>query len=296
MDTQRRSLLALGGAALLGGAAPVVPGRATAVGGEAVQLSDAQLLSAFAKARHSLDDRLTFGWMDATTYAFIDGATYPLYRLLAGTWVRVRRVDDLHFVGRTLETAYFFDIATGEPLTRLRMPVTGRDVEVKPYRAGPSNLSLGVREESDGSFRMASESRDGGEFFRRGSSRRLQSLSQPMRDGETLYIREELSTRVFGPDSAKPVFFYGEWTQTALPWAAARDPAVACVDCTISYSAIAAFRPWMQMQGVDGHTLQNGRGGKVQQAGLLPPRLLEMVRRHDPDLLADPVQVLGALP
>jgi hypothetical protein len=308
MTTDRRSLLSLGGAALLGTAAGLTPSSdalamargggpgADPTGGEPAPLTDAQLLSAFAKARHSLDDRLTFGWMDATTYAFIDGAAYPLYRLLAGTWVRVRRVDELHFVGRTLETAYFFDIATGAPLTRLRMPVTGREVEVKPYRAGPSNLSLGVREETTGSFRMASESRDGASFFRQGTTRRAQSLSQPMRDGDTLYIREDLSTRVFGPEGGKPVFFYAEWTQTALPWKAARNPRVACVDASLSYSAVAAFRPWMQMDGVDGHTLQNGRGGKVQRLDALPPRLLEMVRRHDPDLLADPVSVLGALP
>lgn len=301
MPMNRRSLLVAGGTALAGatGAGPATAeasGRPGTSGGEPATLTDAQLLSAFAKARYSLDDRLTCGWMDATTYAFIDGATYPLYRLLAATWVRVRRVDDLHFVGRTLETAYFFDVETGAPLTRLRMPVTGREVDVKPYRAGPSNLSLGVREETGGSFRMAAESRDGQSFFRQGTTRRLQSLSQPMREGDTLYIREDLSTRVFGPDGGKPVFFYAEWTQTALPWKAAIDPRVASVESTLSYSAVAAFRPWMQMDGVDGHTLQNGRGGKVERVAALPARLLERARIHDPDLLDDPAKVLGALP
>jgi hypothetical protein len=301
MPMNRRSLLVAGGTALAGatGAGPATAeasGRPRTSGGEPATLTDAQLLSAFAKARYSLDDRLTCGWMDATTYAFIDGATYPLYRLLAATWVRVRRVDDLHFVGRTLETAYFFDVETGAPLTRLRMPVTGREVDVKPYRAGPSNLSLGVREETGGSFRMAAESRDGQSFFRQGTTRRLQSLSQPMREGDTLYIREDLSTRVFGPDGGKPVFFYAEWTQTALPWKAAIDPRVASVESTLSYSAVAAFRPWMQMDGVDGHTLQNGRGGKVERVAALSARLLERARIHDPDLLDDPAKVLGALP
>jgi hypothetical protein len=301
MDRNRRSLLAFGGAGLAGAVVAGPPAeaarhRSVPSGGTAATLSEPQLLSAFAKARYSLDARLTCGWMDATTYAFIEGTTYPLYRLLAATWARVRRVDELHFVGRTLETAYFFDIATGAALSKLRMPVTGREVDVKPYRAGPSNLSIGVREETGGPFRMAAESRDGQSFFRQGTTRRLQSLSEPVRDGDTLYIREDLSTRVFGPDGGKPIFFYAEWTQTALPWKAALDPRVASVDGTVGYSAVAAFRPWMQMDGVDGHTLQNGRGGKVQGADALPPRLLEMVKLHDPDLLDDPTQVLGALP
>lgn len=265
-------------------------------GGVPVTMSDEALLNAFAKARFALDDRLTIGWVDATTYAFIEGAIYPLYRLLAATWVRLRRVDELHFKGRTLETAYFFHPDTGELLTELRMPVTGKVVPVKPYRAGPSPASLGVREESSGTFRMSQESRDGASFFREGSTQKRQLLSQPMREGDDLYIREELGTRVMGPDSPKPIFFYAEWTVTRMNWKDVQNPKLAWVDSTLQYSAVAAFRPWMQMDGVDGHTLQNGRGGRARRTEDLPPRFVEMVRRFDADLLEDPVKVLGAMP
>jgi hypothetical protein len=52
----------------------------------------------------------------------------------------------------------------------------------------------------------------------------------------------------------------------------------------------------MKMDGVEGHTLQNGRGGRARGNADLPSQFLEMVRRFDPDLLDDPVKVLGALP
>ena len=52
----------------------------------------------------------------------------------------------------------------------------------------------------------------------------------------------------------------------------------------------------MKMDGVDGHTLQNGRGGRARRKEDLPPRFLEMVRKYDPDLLDDPGKVLGAMP
>lgn len=271
-------------------------GPVGANGGTAVVMSDSDLLTAFAKVRHALDDRLTMGWVDAITYAFIDGATYPLYRLRAGTWVRMRRIDDLHFTGRTLEIAYFFDPTTDELLTKLKMPVTGREVEVKPYRAGPSKASLGVREQQTGAFRMASESRDGSSFFREGRTLRNQALSQPVREGDDLFIREDQGTRVSATEGGKPIFFYSEWTITRANWKDVQNPNLKYVDSTLQYSAVAAFRPWMKMDGVDGHTLQNGRGGRARADEELPPRFREMVRRFDPDLLDDPAKVLGALP
>lgn len=298
MDNDRRQMLLTGAAALTGlAAAPMLANSAApqlrASGGVAADLDDAALLTAFVKARHALDERVTSGWIDATTYAFIDGTIYPLYRLRAGTWVWLRRVDAAHFEGRTLETAYFFDPRTDELLTRLTMPVTGREVEVKPYRAGPSNYAVGVRERSSGIFRMAGETRDGSAFFRPGTTQRAQALSQPVREGDRLYIREEISTRVSGEAGGRPRFFYAEWTLTEVAWRDVQNPRLLSADSTLQYSAIAAFRPWMQMDGVEGHTLQNGRGGKVHRTADFPPRFLEMARRFDPDLLEDPRKVLG---
>lgn len=304
MSTDRRDFLfnglvtsgLLASAGTLAGAGASARGTSGPTGGVPVAMSDEALVTAFAKARHALDDRLTIGWVDATTYAFIDGATYPLYRLLAATWVRMRRVDALHFAGRTLETAYFFHPETGELLSELRMPVTGKVVPVKPYRAGPSPASLGVREQASGTFRMGQESRDGASFFREGTTQRHQTLSQPIREGDDLYIREDMGTRVMGPGGGKPIFFYSEWTITRANWKDIQNPKLAWVDSTLQYSAVAAFRPWMQMDGVDGHTLQNGRGGRARRTEDLPPRFVEMVRRFDADLLEDPVKVLGAMP
>jgi hypothetical protein len=300
MNEDRRQLLLRGTPALAGLAA--LPHRAESardrpgpMGGAPVALDDEALLSAFVKARHALDERVTCGWMDATTYAFVDGVTYPLYRLRAGTWAWLRRVDATHFEGRTLEVAYFFDLQTDELLTRLTMPVTGREVEVKPYRAGPSDLAVGVREQSSDAFRMAAETRDGSAFFRPGTRQRSQALSQPVREGNRLYIREDVATRVLGEAGGRPRFFYAEWTITEVAWNDVQNVRLLSADSTLQYSAIAAFRPWMKMEGVEGHTLQNGRGGKLHRAADFPSRFFETVRRFDPDLLDDPRKVLGEI-
>lgn len=300
MHHDRRQMLRTAAGALAGLAAAQTPAdsgapRARIPGGVPVGLDDEALLTAFVKARYALDERVTGGWIDAMTYAFIDGATYPLYRLRAGTWVWLRRIDATRFEGRTLETAYFFDPQTDELLTRLTMPVTGREVEVRPYRAGPSTLAVGVREQSIGAFRMAAETRDGAAFFRPGTTYRSRVLSQPVREGDRLHIREEISTRVLTEAGGRPRFFYAEWTITSVAWRDVLDRRLRSADSTVQYSAIAAFRPWMQMQGVDGHTLQNGRGGKAHRAEDFPPRFLEALRRFDADLLDDPRKVLGEI-
>lgn len=295
--TRRHAMLST--AAVIGGSAAIsatARGGVATTGGTAVPMSDVDLLTAFAKIRYALDDRVTMGWVDAITYAFIDGATYPLYRLRAGTWVRMRRVDDLHFVGRTIETAYFFDPKTDELLTELTMPVTGTVVPVKTYRAGPSKASLGVREQEAGEFRMADESRNGSNFFRSGQTMRHQALSQPMREGEDFFVREDQGSRVTTAEGGKPIFFYSEWTITRANWKDVQNPKLKYVDSTLQYSAIAAFRPWMKMDGVAGNTLQNGRGGRARRNEDLPPRFLELVQKHDADLLEDPAKVLGAMP
>lgn len=297
VSIDRRQLF-FSGVATLGGMAALpaigaATGHASPAGGTPIALGDEALLTAFVKARYALDERITHGWMDAMTYAFVDGAVYPLYRLRAGTWVWLRRRDATHFEGRTLETAYFFDPRTDELLTRLTMPVTGRQVDVRPYRAGPSDFVVGVRQQTSGAFRMAGETRDGAAFFHPGTTQRSQALSQPVRERDRVYIREDLATRVRGEEGGRPRFFYAEWTITEMAWRDLRNPRLRSADSTLQYSAVAAFRPWMQMDGVPGHTLQNGRGGKAHRVQDFPPRFLEAVRRFDPDLLEDPRGVLG---
>jgi hypothetical protein len=140
---------------------------------------------------------------------------------------------------------------------------------------------------------MATESQSGSKFWRNGASYRAQQLSQAQRDGDDFLIRQVLGTRVMAQDSEKPVFFYHEWTVNRAPWRDIMNPRVVSTEVEVQYSSIAAFRPWMQMQSVDGHTLQTGRGGKVWSAEQLPPKLLAMCRQFHPDLIADPARVFS---
>jgi len=300
--TDRRGLmLGLGSAALLGATAPAVGIQAmlpmaaagTAATLRPAPLEDAALLHTFMKLRGATDGRLTIGWMDAVNYAFVDGETWPMYRLLAATWQTFRKVSDTLYESRSLEIAHFIDMQTGALLQKLTMPVSGTVVDVPAYRAGPSNGKVALRRDETRDFKMASEGKDGASFFRTGKAISTQLVSQPEREGDLFSVREDLNTRVLPATPGERGFFYREWTIWRGPWKALADPSIHSVPTEVIYSAATAWRPWMKMGNGPGNTLQNGRGGKVERAVDLPPEILRLTKQVHPDLVRDGAGVLA---
>ena len=258
-----------------------------------IELSDEQMLELFVKLRLSLDDRITIGYVDAVNYAFAAGETYPLYRLLAATWHQTTPMGEGKWNNKQIEIAMFLDIDSGEVLDKLTMPITGQTVDVPLYRAGPSSAELLARFDLTREFEMKQETRDGGSFFLAGRSESAGWLSQPQRRGDEFFIRQDLNTRVFTGEDSPPGFFYREWTVTKGSWSALSDTTLKMVPCELAYSANAAFRPWMQMGDVPGHTVQNGWGGRVDDFGKLPAEIRRLARQYHPDLVDNPAAALA---
>ncbi len=287
----RRTLLA---GALGAPLAASLPAAAQEYSGLAdLDLSDDEMLHYFVKLRSSLDDRVTMGWVDAVNYAFVDGVTYPLYRLLSTTIRQMRKVNDSLYKSVSLEVAMYMDINTGELLDKLTMPITGNVVDVPLYRAGPSHMDMTVRAEDTNEFTMDRETVDGESFFASGQVESQRFISLPQRRGDDFYIRQDISARVFPVGESSPSFFYREWTINQGSWAALSDPSAVSVPVDVAYIANTAFRPWMQMGDTPGHTVQNGRGGKAETPDELPVELLRLVKLHHPDLIEDPRGVLA---
>ena len=258
-----------------------------------LDLSDDEMLRLFVKLRSSLDDRVTMGWVDAVNYAFVDGVTYPMYRLLSTTIRQMRKESDSLYKSVSLEVAMYMDIETGELLDQLTMPITGNVVDVPLYRAGPSHMDMTIRAEETTEFTMDQETVDGGSFFASGQAESKRFISLPQRRGDDFYIRQDVSARVFPPGESSPRFFYREWTINQGSWKALSDPSLASVPVDLAYIANTAFRPWMQMGDLPGHTVQNGRGGKAESPDELPVELHRLVKLHHPDLIEDPRGVLA---
>lgn len=266
---------------------------ASAASTRPVALDDAALMRNFMKLRGSTDSRLTIGWMDALNFAFVEGETWPMYRLLAATFQTFRPLSDVLYESRTLEIAHFLDVQSGALLDKLTMPITGNVVDVPAYRAGPSVGKVALRLDETREFKMASESASGSSFFLTGKAIAKQLVSQPLREGDLFRVREDLDTRVVPEQPGQRGFFYREWTIWSGEWRALQDPKVQCVPTEVNYSAATAWRPWMKMGNAPGNTLQNGRGGKVERVEDLPPELLQLTQRVHPDLVRDGAAVLA---
>ena len=292
-NLNRRSVLAGAlGAPFLAGLAPGAQADEYS-GLTDLDLSDDEMLHYFVKLRSSLDDRVTMGWVDAVNYAFIDGVTYPLYRLLSTTIRQMRKVNDSLYKSVSLEVAMYMDIETGELLDKLTMPVTGNVVDVPLYRAGPSHMDMTIRADETTEFTMEEETVEGESFFVSGQAESQRFISLPQRRGDDFYIRQDISARVFPPGQTAPSFFYREWTINQGSWQALADPSVISAPVDLAYIANTAFRPWMRMGDTPGHTVQNGRGGKAEAPEGLPVELHRLVKLHHPDLIEDPRGVLA---
>lgn len=253
-----------------------------------MSLAGPALLDAFMKMLARTDGRIAVGWMDGTTHAFIDGATFPLYRLFAATWYQYRRVSPDRFDGATIEVAFYHDIETGAPLESLRMPVTGTVVEVPRYRTGPTATKAVLHLDEERPFGMAPRGRAGGNFFRSGIARSRADITRPERDGAMFLVHESHDTRVIPDDPGAPGFFYREWTIRKAPWDVVMDPQTTGATTEVIYASLAAYRPWMKMEGVPGHTIQSGLGAKIQRVQDLPGRILDLCRKYHPDLVDEP--------
>ena len=267
---------------------------ASAASTQTVALDDAALMRTFMKLRGATDSRLTIGWMDALNFAFVEGETWPMYRLLAATFQTFRPLSDVLYESRTLEIAHFLDVQSGALLQKLTMPITGAVVDVPAYRAGPSVGKVALRLDETREFRMGAESASGSSFFQTGKATTRQLVSEPQLVDGRFHVREELGSRVVPDQPGRRGFFYREWTIWSGPWKALQDPKVHCVETEVIYSAATAWRPWMKMGDGPGHTVQNGRGGKVERVEDLPPELLRLTRQVHPDLVRDPAGVLAA--
>ncbi|MBP6514805.1 MAG: DUF1838 family protein [Steroidobacteraceae bacterium] len=271
------------GAACSGATAPSKP--------EPVALAGPALLEAYMKMRARTDGRVAPSWMDASTYAFIEGETFPLYRLFAATWYQYKRVSPDRYEGAAVEVAFYLDIETGEPLETLQMPRKGHVVTVPRYRAGPTKTSMELHSATEQPFGMAKE---GGAFFRAGVARSRTDVGHPTRDGKVFNVTDHHETRVIPDAPNAPGFFYSEWIIRRAAWDAVMDPRRASAPTEVVYSSVAAYRPWMKMEGVPGHTIQSGLGATVERVEDFPAGILELCRKYHPDLVEQPEKVFAA--
>lgn len=288
---------ALGGLALASfglGRVAAQPAPAAAPGASSVDLeSPAGLLTSLVRMRGSLDERLCYIWLRGLRYTLIDGEAKPLCGYLGGSITRYRRLADDMFEFLLYEISYYTDIRSGEVLEKLRMPRTGREVSVPLYRTGPGRhvIKMANEEELDWSRKrttsdeLARQIAPDAKIFYSFNARPAQTFHG------SAWLRCDSFTRLKPLDPKAAGMFYKEAItyQGSLADLARPGPQV---DTNISFAIATAWRPWMEMTGVDGHTMTDGVGGKVLDILDMPEDFVRFTRQHHPDVLENPARLL----
>lgn len=259
---------------------------------ERAQLTPVQLLESYVRLRGSTDGSVTAGWLDSLRYAVIDGEAHLLCRVLAGALVRFERRSEALYEATILEITHYVDPESGTLLETLVMPVSGRSVKVPPYRIGPSAVRFAVALDEREEFRPQQAGSGAANFAPLGEVRLQRSISDPRLGGTELYVRHEEIGSLTPHSSAVQPVSYREWTIWHGPAATALDARASYCPCEYSYTAMTSWRPWMQMDGMRGHTLDNGRGAKVRRFADLPQDYLALTERVHPDVMRDPEAAL----
>jgi hypothetical protein len=261
----------------------------------ASRLSGQALLDTFARMRGRTDGKIAFGWLNATRSTVIDGEITPLCGVIAGAMQRFQRIAEDRYEVTVLEIAHYTDLATGELLDTLKMPQTGRTVQVPRYRFGPTKVRFAVALDEWEEFEPVNVAANAAQFAPRSAVHLVRSIGPVWAVGNDVLLRADEYGRVY-PDRAKPpTVFYREWMiwRAAAALARADSPSV---PADYSYSALSGFRPWMQMEGVNGHTAENGIGAKAERWSDCSGHFLELTRRLHPDVLDNPERVLNGSP
>ncbi len=274
MIDRRQTLLALGGFAL---------GTAVRPAWAAPQLDLANRqdrLTAIAKMRGSTDGRLSIGFVIGTRYAVPEHNAIPMLGILAATFSQYRRVDADNFEARSIEVAFFTDLASGRLLETWKNPVTGKVVDVPQTRIGPSL----IRMTADG---LVVPQPGGGPSGFTLTHRFL----EPLVVGDDVWITEDI--RAQGGPAEQP-FVYNELSTYHARKSELDDPAVAAAATRVDYQSLITYRPWMGFEDAPGHTIARGAGARVAGVESLPGYYLELARRYHADVIDDPLGVLAS--
>jgi len=274
MIDRRKLLFAIGGAAA---GLTSLPGYSSAL----LDLGDRRdFLTAITKMRGSIDDRLSIGWVIGTRYAVLDHKAVPMMGLLAATFTRYRRIREDAFEARSLEVAYFTDLAERRLIETWKNPVTGKVVDVPMTRMGPSRFVL----TADGlDLQVAAGEARGLELNHR--------FEPAVIRGDDVWITEVIDVSNDPRPDQEP-FVYNEMTTYQAKLSDLADPAQPTVPTNVSFHGLVTFRPWMGFGDTPGHTTAHGAGTRAARIEDLPPYWLELTDRYHPDVLNDS---LGAL-
>lgn len=263
------------------GAATVAPLLAAAETGRLLDLTKREdFFEAILKMRASKDDKMRMGFIVGSYYGSIAASMTPLFRMIAGTFSKFRKLPDGTYEGISYELAYFTDWNTGELLTTFNNPLNGKTVTVEQLMLlGPGRTvyAPGLIEENPDRLPPG--------------LKRTHRILPARVVGDDVWFVEENFVKP-NPD-AKLKLSFGEVTTFHSSLKALSDPAAPHAPTDVHFTMNIGWRPWMEMGDTPGHMFAAGAGMFVERVEDLPADFLALARKYSPQDIKDPLAVLA---
>ena len=279
----RRSLLALAAAAALPAALP------GAVASAAVEpprhrpfnpADPSSLLAGYRKVLFSSNEELVFWWMKGTKYGMVDNVTQPFYNMEVVSIMRCHSDAADRFTVGTLEMSYYTDLASGALLDRWQNPYTSEWLDMKYVPVGPTKLTY-----TPSGPQMPMELPG----VKIASTHAMGPVTVV---GNDAWLRNDSNAVVTRTDGPGKPFLVHDWAIYHAQLTDIENEALASAPATVSFTDLTSWPRSMKMGDRAGTRMSRTVGRKVGSLAALPPSLVAILERQQPQVLRDPAAAL----
>jgi hypothetical protein len=260
-----------GGALGAATAASLLPPSLTA--GALATDSNRERLQRMIRMMGRTDGGIAIRWTKGVLSAIIEQETTPLLGVSQQIFTRHRLNEDGGFDAVYFEIVYFTDLATGIAGERWNNPITGREVSVPRQVLGPTRVRIPL------DLKIINEP-----FPIEGLINNHWLEPQPSEAGEMIFDERIDSYVPAMTAGGAPLKFHEVFTfRTPLENLRGSAPHV---PTTVYKLNVISWRPWMDMNDVDGVTLSRAAGHVIADYEDLPGDLASMNEEYFPAVIA----------
>lgn len=280
VDVKRRRLLAAASVSAAALTARSAVSAAVPSSPSAILQDPTARLDTFCRMRCGPDGAKAWFGYEGTFFGKIEGrVAVPLMGIVGLSWNRAVEQAPGRYRYELQEAGYMVDLDTREVIDDWVNPLNGASTRPKHYRSGQETIF------TPDTVTPATPLPHG--------IRYTGTISRPVVQGNSIWMSEDLL--VSSPNSPEryddPRMYSGPTrTATSLatflsPVDSALDPDAAFVPCTLSYTTINSWRPWMLMGETPGVISWRLVGRKVARPEDLPTETRDRIERDHPELL-----------
>jgi len=232
-------------------------------------------LNAMVRIMGRTDGGVGIRWTDGVLSGVVEQETTQILGVSQQIYTRFIARDDGSYDATYLELVYFTALESGEVLEDWDNPYTGRVTQVPAQVLGPARFYLPLE------LQVVNEP-----FPMEGIENSHWFEPQPL-SAEDVMFNERIDSYVPPMvENGAPLKFHEVFSFRASRQAL-EDETLTSVPATIDKVNVISWRPWMDMDEIDGVSMSRGAGRTITDYDALPKHLAEKNEKFFPDVVAE---------